>query len=95
MRLPAFFFRTSEPPRQYLVAMLFSSWLKSFVELLLSVFCPVPVYLNSRDAAAQNPGPIMALHVHNVYDILSRAQQNSGKHLVLRKIHAVTKAIFS
>lgn len=94
MNFPPFYFRTSEPPRQYMVAILFSSWLKSFVELLLSIFCPVSVYLNSRDAAARNPGPIMALHVHDVYDILSGAQQNSGKHLGLRKIHAVTKAIF-
>lgn len=54
----------------------------------------MPVYLNSRDAAAQNPGLIMAVHVRDVYDILSGARQNSGKHLGVRKIHAVTKAIF-
>lgn len=94
MTFSSFRFRTSEPPGQYLDAILFSSWLESFVELLLSVFCPVLVHLNSRDAAAQNPGPVMALHVHDVYDILSGAQQNSCKHLGLRKIHAATKAIF-
>lgn len=54
---------------------------------------PVLVYLNSRVAAAQSQGPVMALRVHDVYDILSGAQQNSGKHLGLRKIRAVTKAI--
>lgn len=84
--------RKPEHPRQYLLAILFS-WLESFAELLLSVSCPVPVYLNSRVAAAQSQGPVMALRVHDVYDILSGAQQNSGKHLGLRKIHAVTKAI--
>lgn len=54
----------------------------------------MPVCLNSRDSAAQNEGPVMALHVREVFDISSEAQQNSGKHLGLRKIHAVTKAIF-
>lgn len=76
-----------------MVAILLFSWFKSFVELLLSVFWPVPVYLNSRDAAAQNPTAIMVLHAHDVYDILWGAQQNSGKRLRLRKIHVVTKAI--
>lgn len=94
MSFPSFCFRTSEPPRQYLVAILFSSWLKSFVELLLSVFCSVTVYLNSRDAAAQDLGLVTALHIQDVYDISSGAQQSSGEHLGLRKIHAVTKAIF-
>lgn len=95
MSFPSFCFRTSEPPRQQLFAILCFSWLKSSVELLLSVFCPLPVYLNSRDAAAQNTGLIMALlHVLDVYDLLSGAQQNCGKHLGLRKIHAETKAIF-
>lgn len=41
----------------------------------------MPVYLNSRDAAAQNIGLI---HIPDVYDLLSGAQQNCGKHLRLR-----------
>lgn len=85
MSFPHFCFRTSEPPRQSLFAILFLSWLKTSVELLLSVLCPMPVYLNSRDAAVQNTGLIMTLlHVPNVYDLLCGAQQNCGKHLRLR-----------